>query len=69
MADELPPINEWWPHLSIDTRNLLLEYPSAPLVGTVRQEIANATGALIDDGATLSERDVQYIRTQTEPVD
>ncbi|WOF22463.1 hypothetical protein N8K70_13850 [Microbacterium betulae] len=69
MSDALPPIHEWWPHLSIDTRNTLIEYPRAPLVGGVLHEIVRVTGEEIADGTTLSDEDVQYIHTQIEAVD
>lgn len=64
MADELPPIREWWSHLAADAKEFLLEYPAAPLVGTVRQEVTNASGVLVEDGTRLSDDDVQFLRSE-----
>lgn len=65
----LPPIHDWWPHLSIDARHELLESGSAHLGDTVRDEIREITGAVVGKQEELTEEDVAFVRTQIESVD
>ena len=64
----LPPIHDWWPHLSVDARHELLE--KAPHLGDdVREEIREITGAVVGMREKLSAEDLEYARTQVEEVD
>lgn len=65
----LPPIHDWWPHLSIDARHDVVGSGSAHLSETVREEIREITGAVVGQQESLSEEDLDYARTQTEAVD
>lgn len=68
MNAELPSIHEWWPRLSIEAKHALREDPHH-LTARVREEVAQLTGADVPEGASLSEEDRDFIRTQSEPVD
>lgn len=65
----LPPIESWWPYLSIPARHAVLRDPHAPLVAAIRDEIRRATGIRVPPGVALDEEDRQFIATQIEPVD
>lgn len=65
----LPPIHEWWPHLSIDARHEVKDSGSAHLTAKVREEIREITGAVVGMQETLSDEDLDYARTQSEAVD
>jgi hypothetical protein len=65
----LPPIHEWWPHLSIDARHEVVESGSPHLTEKVREEIREITGAVVGMQETLSDEDSDYARTQSEAVD
>ena len=67
MNAELPDIHEWYPRLSIKGKHALSE--GGDLSEEVRAEIAEITGTDVPDGATLSEDDREFIRTQSEQVD
>ncbi len=66
---ELPPIEEWWPLLAIPSKHALREHPGAIVPNPVLDDIARITGVRVLDGARLSQDDVQFIETQTDPVD
>jgi len=66
---ELPPIESWWPGLSIEARHALLEDPTDPLSDEVRTEIERLTGQAVAPGTLLDEHETAYIATQQEPVD
>ncbi|MBO9627714.1 MAG: hypothetical protein J7484_15245 [Microbacterium sp.] len=68
-ASGLPPIEEWWPHLSIGARHEVLEHLRGPLPADARAEIARVTGQAVPAGAELSHIDVGYVETQQQPVD
>ena len=68
MNAELPDIHEWYPRLSIDGKHALRD-SGGELSGDVRAEIAEITGSDVPEGATLSEEDRDFIRTQSEQVD
>ncbi|MCK2036230.1 hypothetical protein KZC51_08775 [Microbacterium sp. SSW1-49] len=65
----LPPIHEWWPHLSIDARHEVVDSGSAHLTEKVRAEIREITGAVVGMQETLSDEDLDFARTQSEAVD
>ncbi|MDX2376719.1 hypothetical protein M4I32_07890 [Microbacterium sp. LRZ72] len=69
MTDDLPPIEDWWPDLTIGARHELLREPTAELTPRTRQEIQTATGAEVGSDARLADDDVTYVHTQTEQVD
>lgn len=69
MTSSKPGANEWWPHLSIESKHAILEDPSAPLPETVRAEMGELTGEPVPEGACLDEEERRFIATQTEPVD
>lgn len=60
----LPPIDEWWPFLTIGARRAVIDAPSAPLAGRVRQEIEMATGVNLEIGARLSSEDIDFLEMQ-----
>jgi hypothetical protein len=68
-APALPPAEEWWPELPIDAKHTLLDALGEPLTDQVLDEIARITGERPDGHPLLTEKDRQYIRTQTEQVD
>lgn len=68
MNAELPDIHEWYPRLSIEAKHALRD-SGGELPGTVRDEIADITGSDIPEGASLSDDDRDFIRTQSEQVD
>lgn len=65
----LPPIERWWPYLTIGSRHAVLRDPSRPLENRVLVEIERATGETIGPGATLTDADRDFIETQMEAVD
>jgi len=66
---ELPPIEDWWPELSIGARHAILEDLHAPLDERVRAEIERLTGETIPPDATLSHHEVGFVEVQQQPVD
>ncbi len=60
----LPPIREWWPHLSDDARDELIESGSPHLGETVREEIRTITGAVVGIQEELTAEDVEFARSQ-----
>ncbi|MER7796575.1 hypothetical protein [Microbacterium sp. NPDC096154] len=68
MNAELPDIHEWYPRLSIEAKHTLRD-SAGDLPADVRGEIAEITGADVPEGASLSEDDRDFIRTQSEQVD
>ncbi|MCD1269824.1 hypothetical protein B5M43_013420 [Microbacterium sp. MEC084] len=68
MNAQHPSIHEWWPKLSIQTKEALRE-SAGDLTPEVREEISQLTGTDVPEGASLSEEDRDFIRTQSEPVD
>jgi len=66
---QLPPIEEWWPALSIEARHLVLERLDQPLHERVLLEIERATGRRVPDGARLSRTEVGFVDVQQQPVD
>lgn len=71
MDDEsaLPPIEDWWPALTIGARHTILEDLHAPLDDRVREEIERITGTAVPAGAALSHHEVGFVETQQQPVD
>lgn len=65
----LPPIETWWPYLTIGSRHSVLSGSFRPLEYRVLVEIERATGESIDPGATLTDADRDFIDTQMEAVD
>ncbi|MBO3663408.1 hypothetical protein [Microbacterium stercoris] len=68
MNAELPAIHEWYPKLSMDAKHALQE-ETAAIPDEVRAEIGDIVGFAVPEGATLSEEDRDFIRTQGEQVD
>jgi hypothetical protein len=71
-TSELPPIELWWPHLEIPSRQWLVGHVDEPLPDRIIAEI----GTLCDvadlptgSDVTLSAADRGYIATQIEEVD
>lgn len=62
----LPPIDEWWPELSPDARQSVLESDSSLLDDAVREEIRQITGAVVGMVEQLSAKDLKYARAHTE---
>jgi len=68
MNSELPAIHEWYPKLSMDAKHTLHD-DIVVIPDGVREEIGEIVGFAVPEGATLSEADRDFIRTQGEPVD
>lgn len=66
---ELPPIEDWWPELTIGARHAILEDLHAPLDEQVRTEIERITGQTVASTARLSHHEVGFVDVQQEPVD
>lgn len=65
----LPPIHDWWPHLSIEARHDVIGSGAPRLTENVRDEIREITGAVVGQQETLSDEDLDFARTQVEAVD
>ena len=65
----LPPIETWWPYLTIGSRHAILRAGERPLEYRVIAEIQRATGEDVPAGVTLSDRDRTFVATQMEAVD
>jgi hypothetical protein len=65
----LPPIEKWWPYLTIGSRHAVLRAGNHPLEYRVIAEIQRASGEDVSPGAILSERDRRFVATQMEIVD
>jgi hypothetical protein len=65
----LPPIEKWWPYLTIGSRNAIVRAGDRPLEYRVIAEIQRATGEDVSAGLVLSERDRQYVAVQMDAVD
>ena len=72
---ELPPIEQWWPKLSLELKHEVLEDLTAPLstdVITAINSILADDGVTVDEGAhpiRLDGAERGFIRTQVEQVD
>ncbi|GGD39172.1 hypothetical protein GCM10010915_19890 [Microbacterium faecale] len=62
-------IHTWWPRLSVEAKHALREHPGAVIPAEVRVEIGEITGGTVEEGARLSDDEVQFIETQREQVD
>lgn len=62
-------INEWWPKLSAESKNALVERPGEVLSLEIREEIRAITGEFVPAQTMLSEDDIEFIKTQREAVD
>ena len=62
----LPPIREWWPELSEDGRQAVLDSDSPHLDEAVREEIRVITGAVVGMVEALSDEDLDYARAHAE---
>lgn len=69
-SNTLPPIERWWPELSISAKHSIYRDPRGELSGSVLNEISGISGS---DSLTaprrLSDDQRDYIATQTEFVD
>ncbi|MFF7291939.1 hypothetical protein ACFY9N_05330 [Microbacterium sp. NPDC008134] len=65
----LPPIRDWWPHLSTEARRSLLDGDLPHLTEEVREEIRDVTGAVVGMQETLSDDDLEYARAEVEASD
>jgi len=69
-TNTLPPIERWWPELSIEAKHSLKEDLHGEISESVLKEIASLTNS---DAATAPQRlgddERDYIATQTEIVD
>ncbi len=70
METQLPPIERWWPALSIDAKHELQGNLDAPVGVAVIAEIEELLGCSITRSEhVLTEADRDFIRTQIEMVD
>lgn len=58
----LPPIREWWPHLTDEARQEVRERSDGRLGESVREEIREITGAVVGMRETLDPADLEYAR-------
>jgi hypothetical protein len=65
----LPPIEKWWPYLTIGSRHAILRAGDRPLEYRVIAEIQRATGEEVPAGMVLSDRDRRFVAAQMEAVD
>lgn len=65
----LPPIREWWPHLSTEARQSLLDGDLPHLSEEVRAEVREITGAVVGITEALSDDDVEYAAAEVESSD
>lgn len=66
----LPPIERWWPELSIAAKHSLQEDPHGEISATVLDEIRTLTGSDVPSAPQhLNDDERAYIATQTEIVD
>lgn len=63
----LPPISEWWPHLSVEARQEVLDRGDGRLGESVREEIRDITGAVVGMAESLGRKDLSYARTHATP--
>lgn len=61
----LPPIREWWPQLSLEARVDVLGDAAPHLSERTREEIRTITGAVVGMAETLTEKDLDYARSET----
>jgi hypothetical protein len=71
MADdtELPPVEAWWPNLSVDAKHSLLDNLDDALPADVTAEIEATTSRGVPTPAYLTDDDKQFIKEQGEEVD
>ena len=65
----LPPIEKWWPYLTIGSRHAILRAGERPLEYRVIAEIQRASGEDVPADAVLSDRDRQFVAAQIQTVD
>lgn len=65
----LPPIDDWWPQLSEEAREAVLESGSPLLGDAVREEIREITGAVVGMAEALTDEDLDYARKHGEAAD
>jgi len=65
----IPPIESWWPKLTMHTQHAVLRDPHRPLPERARREIAKITGVEVADDAMLGAEDIAFVEMQQEPVD
>ena len=58
---QLPPIEQWWPYLTIGSRHTVLRDPTRPLEYRVVAEVERATGRRVYVPAALSEHDLGFL--------
>jgi hypothetical protein len=71
LIHDLPPVEEWWPTLSIELKHKVLHDLDGPLDPEVIAEL-RGDAELPDDGydiIRLSAEERAFIREQTEQVD
>ncbi|OJX65192.1 MAG: hypothetical protein BGO95_07020 [Micrococcales bacterium 73-13] len=68
-GDGLPPIEEWWPGLTIGAKHAVLSRIDGPLDERVREEIERITGRHVPEGAILDHVEIGFVETQQQPVD
>ena len=67
--EALPPIEAWWPELSVGARHALLDHMHGPLPQKVRDEIARITGRPVAENAVLAHAEIGFVETQQQSVD
>jgi hypothetical protein len=70
LHSELPAVERWWPHLTIEQKHEIQKDLSAPLSDAVRHEIERIANIELGDSPLHLSREAQsFIETQSEPVD
>ncbi|GAA2010954.1 hypothetical protein [Microbacterium ulmi] len=65
----LPPIETWWPYLTIGARDAVLRNRTRVLGARVRDEIAQATGRPVVEGSRISEDDLRFLAVEVEGIE
>ncbi|WP_345067361.1 hypothetical protein [Leifsonia kafniensis] len=70
LQSELPAVEVWWPHLTIEQKHEIQQDVSAPLSAAVREEIERIANIELSESHLQLSREAQsFIQTQSEPVD
>jgi hypothetical protein len=63
-ASPLPPIEAWWPYITLGARHRIMSHLRDPLDRRVRGEVETVTGRHLDPDAELTEDDRRFVVLQ-----
>ncbi|MEN2738329.1 hypothetical protein ABCS02_11105 [Microbacterium sp. X-17] len=64
-----PPIETWWPYVTLGARHRIIRRPLDPLDRRAREEIEAVTGQTVAADATLTEDDRGFLSMLTASVE